>query len=99
MGDVSRRMQDQQGDLATQVEEAATGIRVIKAFGRGPLLQRRFGAAARTLQSTSLDGVRTILEEIALTNPAALSEDPARFVDDRFIRELDASGFISSLYP
>jgi ATP-binding cassette subfamily B protein len=57
-GDVSRRMQDQQGDLATQVEEAATGIRVIKAFGRGPLLQRRFGAAARTLQSTSLDGVR-----------------------------------------
>jgi len=47
----------------------------------------------------SLDGVRTILEEIAATNPAALGQDPARFVDDRFVRELDTSGFIGSLYP
>ncbi|MDP9343782.1 MAG: ABC transporter ATP-binding protein/permease [Actinomycetota bacterium] len=56
--DVSRRVQDQQGDLATLVEEAATGIRVIKSFGRGPLMQRRFGAAARTLRESSLDSVR-----------------------------------------
>jgi ATP-binding cassette subfamily B protein len=32
---LSRRAQDQQGDLATNVEEAATGIRVLKALGRG----------------------------------------------------------------
>jgi ATP-binding cassette subfamily B protein len=32
---LSRRAQDQQGDLATYVEEAATGIRVLKALGRG----------------------------------------------------------------
>ena len=32
---LSRRAQDQQGDLATHVEEAATGIRVLKALGRG----------------------------------------------------------------
>jgi ATP-binding cassette, subfamily B, bacterial len=56
--DVSRRVQDQQGDLATLVEEAATGIRVIKSFGRGPLMQTRFGAAARTLRESSLDSVR-----------------------------------------
>ena len=31
---LSRRSQDQQGDLATYVEEAATGIRVLKALGR-----------------------------------------------------------------
>ena len=31
---LSRRAQDQQGDLATYVEEAATGIRVLKALGR-----------------------------------------------------------------
>ncbi len=55
---MSRRIQDQQGDLATMVEEAATGIRVVKAFGRGPLMQARFGAAARTLRDVSLDGVR-----------------------------------------
>jgi ATP-binding cassette, subfamily B, bacterial len=34
-GVLSRRAQDQQGDLATYVEEAATGIRVLKALGRG----------------------------------------------------------------
>jgi ATP-binding cassette subfamily B protein len=32
---LSRRAQDQQGDLATNVEEAAAGIRVLKALGRG----------------------------------------------------------------
>jgi ATP-binding cassette subfamily B protein len=32
---LSRQAQDQQGDLATNVEEAAAGIRVLKALGRG----------------------------------------------------------------
>ena len=32
---LSRRVQDQQDDLATNVEEAAAGIRVLKALGRG----------------------------------------------------------------
>ena len=32
---VARRSQDQQGDLATTVEESVHGIRVLKAFGRG----------------------------------------------------------------
>jgi ATP-binding cassette subfamily B protein len=31
---LSRRAQDQQGDLATYVEEAAVGVRVLKALGR-----------------------------------------------------------------
>jgi ATP-binding cassette subfamily B protein len=56
--DVSRRVQDQQGDLATLVEEAATGIRVIKSFGRGPHMQNRFLSQARTLRESQLDSVR-----------------------------------------
>ena len=40
---LSRLSQDQQGDLATYVEEAATGIRVLKSLGR------RDEAAARHL--------------------------------------------------
>jgi ATP-binding cassette subfamily B protein len=52
---LSRQVQDQQGDLATLVEEAASGMRVVKAFGRAPLLQEQFGTAARTLRSSSLD--------------------------------------------
>jgi ATP-binding cassette, subfamily B, bacterial len=55
---ISRQVQDQQGDLATLVEEAASGIRVVKAFGRGPLMQEHFGIAARTLRGSSLDLVR-----------------------------------------
>jgi ATP-binding cassette, subfamily B, bacterial len=55
---ISRRVQDQQGDLATITEEAATGMRVVKAFGRGPLMQDRFGLSARTLRTSSLELVR-----------------------------------------
>jgi len=33
---LARRAQDQDGDLTTLVEEAATGVRVLKALGRGP---------------------------------------------------------------
>lgn len=53
-----RRVQDQQGDLATLTEEAATGMRVVKAFGRGPLMQDRFGASARTLRGSALEMVQ-----------------------------------------
>src|ERR1700710_2632418 len=37
---ISRRVQDQQGDLATLAEEGAVGIRVIKSFGRGRYVSR-----------------------------------------------------------
>jgi ATP-binding cassette subfamily B protein len=55
---ISRRVQDQQGDLATLTEEAASGMRVVKAFGRGPLMQARFGASARTLRGSALEMVQ-----------------------------------------
>ncbi len=52
---VSRRVQDQQGDLTTLVEEAATGIRVIKAFGRAPLVAGQYAEAARRLRDSSVE--------------------------------------------
>jgi ATP-binding cassette subfamily B protein len=52
---VSRRVQDEQGDLTTLVEEAATGIRVIKAFGRAPLVATRYAEAARRLRNSSVE--------------------------------------------
>ena len=36
--EASRKVQDDTGDLATQVEEGATGIRAIKSFGRRPFV-------------------------------------------------------------
>jgi len=54
---IARRLQDQQGDLTTVIEEMATGVRIIKAFGRMPLMQKRFEDQARLLRSTSLEGI------------------------------------------
>lgn len=53
--EVSRRSQDQQGDLATAVEESVHGIRVLKAFGRGKHALTTFRAQAETLRSTELE--------------------------------------------
>ncbi len=58
--DVSRRIQDQQGDNATLVEEAATGIRAIKAFGRRPLIGAGFDMSSRTLHDSSMERVRLL---------------------------------------
>ncbi|HEY0638520.1 MAG TPA: ABC transporter ATP-binding protein [Pseudonocardiaceae bacterium] len=57
---VARLAQDQNGDLATVVEESVLGIRVLKAFGRGPELTRRFVADSRRLRGTELEKVRII---------------------------------------
>ena len=55
---VSRRVQDEQGDLATLAEEGAVGIRVIKAFGRRRHMSQQYDDAARQLYETSMDKVR-----------------------------------------
>lgn len=55
---VSRRVQDEQGDLATRAEEGAVGFRVIKSFGRSRHVSEQYDEAARTLYDTSMDKVR-----------------------------------------
>jgi ATP-binding cassette, subfamily B, bacterial len=55
---VSRKVQDQQGDLATLAEEGAVGIRVIKSFGRARYVSRQYDERARALLDTSIDKVR-----------------------------------------
>jgi ATP-binding cassette subfamily B protein len=53
----SRQVQDEQGDLATIVEESALGIRTIKAFGRGGHAYDRFDGKAGEVYRTSMDKV------------------------------------------
>ncbi|PWN01543.1 ABC transporter [Nocardioides silvaticus] len=55
---VSRRVQDEQGDLATRAEEAAVAIRVIKSFGRSRYISEQYETAARQLHATSMEKVR-----------------------------------------
>jgi ATP-binding cassette subfamily B protein len=59
--EASRRVQDDQGDLATLVEEGATGIRAIKSFGRRAYVHERFGNQARVLHDSSMERVRLII--------------------------------------
>ena len=55
---LSRRSQDQQGDLATYVEEAATGVRVLKALGRRDEAAEQHGAQAVLVQDTQVQKAR-----------------------------------------
>jgi ATP-binding cassette, subfamily B, bacterial len=55
---VSRRVQDQQGDVATQIEESTLGIRVIKSFGRSGYAFDKFDTQASQLYESQMDKVR-----------------------------------------
>ncbi|MBI4529101.1 MAG: ABC transporter substrate-binding protein [Deltaproteobacteria bacterium] len=49
-------------------------------------------------QFPSLEGLKTVLEDIAERDPRAKTVKPEQFVDFTFIRELDKSGYIDNLY-
>jgi ATP-binding cassette subfamily B protein len=76
---ISRLSQDQSGDLATTVEESVHGIRVLKAFGRGPDALDQFTDQAAELRETEIRkattdaGLTTALRVIPeVTNGVAL---------------------------
>jgi ATP-binding cassette, subfamily B, bacterial len=50
----SRRVQDQQGDLATFIEESAVGVRMIRSFGRRDHVGATFRGSARELHDSSV---------------------------------------------
>jgi ATP-binding cassette subfamily B protein len=56
----SRRVQDEQGELTTDVEEAVQGIRVVKSLGRSRLVFGRYDAKATRLRRLELDKIRTL---------------------------------------
>ncbi|MBI2347256.1 MAG: hypothetical protein HYV05_01240 [Deltaproteobacteria bacterium] len=49
-------------------------------------------------QYPSLKGLQTVLDEIAGRDPRAKTAKPEQFVDFSFIKELDQSGYLDSLY-
>ncbi|MFT6534839.1 MAG: ATP-binding cassette subfamily B protein [Alpinimonas sp.] len=57
---LSRRAQDQQGDLATIVEESVHGIRILKAFGRETHALKGLTAQASAVRTTELLKGRTM---------------------------------------
>jgi ATP-binding cassette subfamily B protein len=57
---IARRSQDQQGDLATAVEESVHGIRVLKAFGRGRHALQGFEKQAEDLRGTEIAKAKAV---------------------------------------
>ena len=61
-----RAVQDQQGEVATDVEESALGIRAIKAFGRAGFLTDRYLDKSVKLRTLQLTQIKTLAEIWAL---------------------------------
>ena len=59
-GMLARQSQDQSGDLATRVEEAVHGVRVLKAFGRGGYAAKQFSQQANDLRGTELTKAKAV---------------------------------------
>ena len=57
---LARRAQDQDGDLTTVVEEAATGVRILKALGRAPEASAVHYAQGRELGETRIAMARLL---------------------------------------
>ena len=49
-------------------------------------------------QYPSLEGLKTVIDDLAERDPRAKTVKPEQFVDFTFIKELDQSGFIDGLY-
>jgi hypothetical protein len=45
-----------------------------------------------------LEGIQNVLKEIVKRDPRAKAIKPENFVDTRFLKELEASGFVQKLY-
>ena len=56
--EIVRRIQDQTGDLTTTIEEAAKGIRVLKAFGRSRESFEGYDAQCRQIYDNQLTRIR-----------------------------------------
>ncbi len=83
-----------------------TGIRVLAKYLRfedKELLEKTYETAIPDhkiprRQYPTLEGIKTILDWLAPNDPQAKAAKPEDFVDLRFIKELDQSGFVDRLY-
>jgi len=84
-----------------------TGMAVLTKYFKGlddkDVLEKTFDSAFRETvvprkQYPTLEGIRIVLDSLAPKEPKAKQAKPEDFVDMRFIKELDESGFIDNLY-
>jgi NitT/TauT family transport system substrate-binding protein len=86
--------------------DRATGMSVLVKYLGSPdkeILEKTYDVTSAddrlsSKQYPTLEGIRNILEPLAQKDPKAKVAKPENFVDMRFIKELDESGFIDELY-
>jgi NitT/TauT family transport system substrate-binding protein len=83
-------------DLAMKVTSKYTGIKDPATLAAtvdfyAPKLQR--------VPQATVGGLRFVLDEVAVRDPRAKNYTPETFMDTRFVKQLEDSGFIKSLYP
>jgi NitT/TauT family transport system substrate-binding protein len=83
-------------DLAMKVTSKYTGIKDPAILSStvnfyAPKLQR--------VPYPTIGGIKFVLDQIATRDPKAKSVQPEAFMDLRFVKQLEESGFIQSLYP
>lgn len=64
-------------------------------FMAGHEVKGSLGALPHLVQ---VPAVKSELDDLAVRNPKAKDADARRFFDDSFVRQMQASGFIDSLY-
>ena len=47
---------------------------------------------------TTVDAMRSVLDDLASRIPKAKEAEPRKFFDDSFVRQMQSSGFIDALY-
>jgi ABC-type nitrate/sulfonate/bicarbonate transport system substrate-binding protein len=106
--DVVRRYVRSQIEAVYRLKtDKESGLKVLAKYVRGlsdrEILEKAYDRAVADdklprKQYPTLEGIRTILEDLRESEPKAKTAKPEDFVDLRFVRELDQSGFVDNLY-
>lgn len=93
---VHRIWTDKKTTIGAFVKFAGSGVEreILEKIREGLLSE----AMLSKKQYPSLEGLKTILASMAETDPRARAAKPEEFADLSFIKELDQSGYIDSLY-
>ncbi len=81
-----------------------TAIAVLKKYSRNDdreVLEDNYAEITSKylpMPTPTLEGIRTILSELASATPAAKTAGPEQFVSYKIAREIEASGFVKRLY-
>jgi NitT/TauT family transport system substrate-binding protein len=86
--------------------DRATGLKILAKYLRlddKDILERTYDNSITEnklpqKQYPTLEGIKTILDQLAQKDPKAKAAKPQDFVDTRFVAEFDKSGYTDSLY-